>query len=194
MTGPTHFALGLAGALAYRALTGQTPVGWAWAALLAGSLAPDLDGGGVIARPGAVAGKLIPGWLRKLIDFFTVTLSMRIKSLVGHRGLLHWPLLAGVMLYVGHNAGYPLLFFLGVGWLAHLAGDILTKEGVPLLAPLSTRKISLTPFKTGGFFEGLISVGLWGYVGYTALGIFFPEAQTWLVDQLGGLWKFSYRF
>ena len=43
-----------------------------------------------------------------------------------------------------------------VGVAAHLLGDILTREGVPLLWPVSTRRFRLASLSTGGGAERLL--------------------------------------
>lgn len=185
MTGPTHIAIALAGVLAYRAYGGDAPAGWEWAALVVGSLAPDIDGGGALARPGSLLGRLLPHWLAHLIDSVTLTLSGFIKRTLGHRGVLHYPALGLLLAYLGHNWGWPLLFWLGIGCLAHLVGDVLTHDGIPLAGPILRRKISLLPFVyTGGPVEWLISVGLWAYISYSGLIYLWPDAGVWIGEKV----------
>ena len=51
---------------------------------------------------------------------------------------------AGVGILVAlHPVGVILVPAVAGGWLIHLAGDVVTGSGVPLLLPLSTRRISL---------------------------------------------------
>lgn len=42
-----------------------------------------------------------------------------------------------------HPVGIALALAVGGGWLTHLAGDVVTGTGVPMLLPLSAHKISL---------------------------------------------------
>lgn len=44
----------------------------------------------------------------------------------------------------------------GIGYLAHLAGDILTLSGVPLLLPFSRHDYKLRLFRTGSLVETLL--------------------------------------
>lgn len=43
-----------------------------------------------------------------------------------------------------------------VGCAAHLVGDMLTREGVPLLWPVSTRRCRIASLSTGGTIEQLL--------------------------------------
>ena len=47
-----------------------------------------------------------------------------------------------------------------IGVLAHLAGDLLTVGGIPLLAPLVADRVSLCLFRTGGIVEPVVTAGL----------------------------------
>lgn len=40
-----------------------------------------------------------------------------------------------------------------VGWAAHIAGDLITRGGVPILKPFSSRRYALTGLRTGGTWE-----------------------------------------
>lgn len=51
-----------------------------------------------------------------------------------------------------------LFFFLMVGILSHILFDLLTINGVRLLAPFSNKVFSLIPLHTGGFLEGVLRV------------------------------------
>lgn len=54
------------------------------------------------------------------------------------------------------------------GMLIHVVGDILTKQPVPLLWPLSKAKTSLGLFKAGGWFERwIVTPALLGGIGWT---------------------------
>ena len=43
-----------------------------------------------------------------------------------------------------------------VGVAAHLLGDMLTREGVPLLWPVATRRFRIASLSTGGTVEQLL--------------------------------------
>jgi len=136
----------------------------AWAALIVGSLAPDLDGGGLIARPSKWLPDLVPGWVDRALDRFGLAISRFIQTLLGHRGGLHWPLWGLAMAYAGQQLTWPWLFWLGIGVLLHLLGDMLTVQGIPLLGPISQRKVSIFPMRTGGRLEAAVGAAVWAVV------------------------------
>lgn len=150
----THLAMGLgAGYL----IVGPDPLLLAAAGV--GSLIPDLD------HPNSFIGCKVP-------------VAPRVTRMVlGHRGALHSILAAiavGVIVSILHVAvlgipeyvtglGQYLNFILGkrlalavvTGYLAHLAGDLFTRSGLPLLWPLPIRfRVPLV--KTGSFIERLL--------------------------------------
>ncbi|RDY24774.1 metal-dependent hydrolase [Romboutsia maritimum] len=52
-----------------------------------------------------------------------------------------------------------LSFFGTVGYASHIfLGDLFTKQGVPLLYPLSNKKLSLCSFRVGSFFSNLLEI------------------------------------
>jgi hypothetical protein len=82
------------------------------------------------------------------------------------------------------NAGFPefpltiLPGALAVGMLVHLAGDIVTKQGCPILWPFSKKRVAVKLFTTGKGFEkvvvtGLVIVGT-SYSGYVWIIGMFP--------------------
>ena len=54
MTAPTHIVTGLATVVVVGRVTGVTPDAVSLMAIVFGSLAPDIDGKGVITRPGTI--------------------------------------------------------------------------------------------------------------------------------------------
>jgi membrane-bound metal-dependent hydrolase YbcI (DUF457 family) len=111
-----------------------------------------------------VTGELLTGLVQALATV--------IRELTGHRGATHW-LLAALLValpafaFLGRHAG----IYLGAGYLSHLALDMLTRSGVPLLGPFSKRRLHLLPaplrVRTGGpldhfiqFISGLAYVAL----------------------------------
>ncbi|MGL4450264.1 MAG: metal-dependent hydrolase [Sarcina sp.] len=52
---------------------------------------------------------------------------------------------------------YIDIYIIGVisGYISHIFLDLFTKEGVPLLRPITKYRFSLLPFKTGSFIEGI---------------------------------------
>lgn len=63
--------------------------------------------------------------------------------------------------YVATHATYVLPVAIAVGMLVHIAGDMLTKGGCPLLWPFSKRRFSLPLFRTNSPVEVLF---LWVFI------------------------------
>jgi membrane-bound metal-dependent hydrolase YbcI (DUF457 family) len=56
--------------------------------------------------------------------------------------------------------GWWLPLAVTLGWMAHIAGDLLTEHGVGLFWPYSRRRIRLATINTGGGVETLVYMGL----------------------------------
>lgn len=169
MQGKNHVALALAVPLAGAALTGgPLPASAAaWAGLLIGALAPDIDGGGSVAYWGNFLPRPItPGPIRALLNGVGTTVSGVVRSIFGHRNTLHWPLIGVALAGLGWYVSLDWLLWFGAGYVLHILGDALTKSGVPLLGPLWTGDISFSPMKTGGPAEAVLGIGLWAFVSY----------------------------
>jgi len=164
MRGRTHIALALvAGQLIY------PPVdSWGWLALVIGSVAPDLDsGGGIISRPSAWLPRFMPG--RRLLDAPSRVVSRATRAIAGHRGPLHYPVVA-IGLWVGAVIlRWPWLPWLAFGYAVHILADGLTKAGIPWLGPLSRKHWGLLPkrmrLRTGGAVECVIELLAWSWLG-----------------------------
>jgi inner membrane protein len=169
MKGRTHLIAGAGTGLSLLILSIDEPtIGIAAGALsILGSIAPDIDN-----RKSIIGNKM------KITS--TVT-----NKIFGHRGITHTPALLLAMFLIGVVAlvmtdswkYFPVLCGFAVGYASHLFLDMLTKGGIPLLFPFSRKRINLTPFKTGGFFEiflgiavALLSVG----IALTILFLKFP--------------------
>ena len=92
-----------------------------------------------------------------------------INWLVKHRGILHslliLPVIALLLSYFNYSfISIPLI----IGYIAHLIGDIVTKEGLMLLYPLSDFRINGF-IKVGGLLEKLIFIALLILSGYLLL-------------------------
>ncbi len=123
------------------------PVATAMAVL--GSLAPDID-----HPKSALGSRLKP-------------ISIPISVVFGHRGITHSLLAVGacgwVLLESGVYARLTAPFL--VGYIMHLAGDLLSPAGLPLLYPLKRkRNFALPIIKTGGFSEQIVVVLLCGWL------------------------------
>ncbi|MGL4991711.1 MAG: metal-dependent hydrolase [Sarcina sp.] len=60
---------------------------------------------------------------------------------------------------------YIYIYALGItlGYISHIILDLFTKEGVPLLQPISKHRFNIFPFKTGSFIEKIsqfINIGI----------------------------------
>ena len=136
----------------------------------AGALFPDLDAGrALITKPS----HWLPFGIGKkisshVIDGAAGLVGKVTRKVLGHRGVLHYPLfyvaLVGIM-FIAHRAGYVIntelctVFFTGVA--SHLSLDWLTTRSIPLLAPLSKKIIALPlRVKTGGALETVIGLML----------------------------------
>jgi membrane-bound metal-dependent hydrolase YbcI (DUF457 family) len=162
MRGSNHLALALAGALTVSSPGSDYT---SWAAFLLGSLAPDIDGHGYISHPGAFMPRLVPHFIRDLADAIGHAVSDLVSGVFGHRGAFHYPVWYVLMIIAGQRWGVVWLAWLGVGCLVHLAGDLITKSGIPLFGPIWRRDIALPPYvKTGGAGEALIGVAIWGVI------------------------------
>jgi membrane-bound metal-dependent hydrolase YbcI (DUF457 family) len=76
-----------------------------------------------------------------------------------------------------------ILILLVIGYVAHIIGDFVTIEGVPLFYPIK-KKFGLKLFRTGSWVESLIGVGLFAlniYLIYQSVLVFkIDSAAYWL--------------
>lgn len=149
MMGHTHWVIGAASWLGILALAPETfshsPAvlfgGTAIAAVIA--LAPDIDTKGSMAS--------------KALGPVTGALSWLIRSLFGgHRKITHsilgWVLIVAGAFALSKFAHFPLWVeaALAAGWASHILSDMLTREGCPLLWPLSESKMGIHAVESGG--------------------------------------------
>ena len=174
MMGRTHVILGLAAAywldqafpylqppVALQPLprVGLLAVGVGAAAL--GSLLPDIDHGqsSIAYQTGTAEGQ---GCLTDGV------FGLVRRALGGHRALTHsvW---AGLVLastaivclvWPGRGVWSGIVAAFVIGYLAHILGDLLTREGVKFLYPLSGREWGLGLIKTGHLLEPLLALGV----------------------------------
>jgi inner membrane protein len=164
MTGQTHLGVGLLVGVLAPALGFAGPDGpISWAALAVGSLAPDLDGGGLVTKPSAWLPSMVP--VPPIVDRTGRAAGRLVSRTLGHRGLLHYPVVVVLMGVLAASLSSPGLAWLTVGYASHLLVDSLTKGGIPLFGPLSKRRMGLLPralrVKTGGGVEATILAVVW---------------------------------
>ncbi|WP_342632715.1 metal-dependent hydrolase [Marinobacter alkaliphilus] len=140
------------------------PTPAAFLAVVVGSLLPDID------HP--------KSWLGRRLLFISAPLSL----IVGHRGITHSLLAATALLFAlfwwGALGGY-VVASLCIGYLGHLAGDFLTKGGIPVFWPLK-RRFSLPLFGTGGLTEFLFVVMAVGVAAAIQKEYWVNEVSAWL--------------
>lgn len=143
----------------------------AWTALAVGALAPDLDGGGLVTKPSAWIPDVIP--VPAFVDRAGRAFGRLVFKIFGHRGMLHYPVVAVVLGVLAVALHIPWLAWLAVGYASHLLADSVTKMGIPILGPLSSERYGLGPrslrVSTGGQIETLILTVAW--VGFLGLGL-----------------------
>ncbi len=140
MMAGSHVALGAAAWLVAAPALGQpalTPAAFALA--IAGSLAPDLD------HP--------KSWLGRRIR----PLSAALSKIFGHRGVTHSAMAVAGCAWLLLRSGLPAWAIAPfvVGYLSHLAADLLTPAGLRLAWPLRGTW-SLPLCRTGSPFEPLV--------------------------------------
>lgn len=142
---------------------------------------------------GSVLGSLMPD-----IDHRQSFIGKRLKPVsylasltAGHRGATHSPfiimliaaLLSLLARYLTNDIQQTFLLVLitgfTVGALSHVFLDSLTKGGVPLFYPFSSKHYRFANLKTGSMGEKLVSILMIGFlIGitiYESKGIFFPS-------------------
>ena len=157
MMGKAHIAFGSGAWLAACSLIGHQPGALEMAAVVLGSLMPDAD------HPKSKIGRFLPG----VSHFFYYVAG-------GHRGITHSALLCIPMLMVAYSfwgihlgvsqglfswhssasdpystfEGYAAVVILAFtfGYLSHLVGDVITKQGLRFFWPLPFL-IRVTPFR-----------------------------------------------
>lgn len=125
-----------------------------------GALAPDID------HPRSALGRLLR------------PVSTVVSFVFGHRGVTHSALavLACAWLLTAYGAQNSLLLPFLVGYVSHLAGDLLTPAGLPLLWPLKRRRtFSFPVMKTGGFSEQVVATVLGSFLIAGVLGGGWPR-------------------
>ena len=111
-----------------------------------------------------------PGSYGPDIDHQATALGRKHKFLskhLKHRGSTHTLVVPAALLGLMYLCYYfnlqfvpDLIFGYFVGWTVHIIADMFNTTGVPILWPIVKGKISLGPFVTGTWHEGLFIV-LW---------------------------------
>jgi inner membrane protein len=142
---------------------------WAWAAPHLGL--PALD---PVALALTIGGALLPdidhpkSWVGRRARL----ISHPLAALIGHRGFTH-SILAVItcgLLLRWRGLGRAVVDPLVVGYLSHLAADLLTSSGLRLAWPLR-RRFAIPLCKTGSPGELVIVMSLVAWVGATVLGM-----------------------
>jgi inner membrane protein len=139
MNGKTHLLTGLAAGFLLSQSVKPADAGMVIAVTSVAALLPDID------HPQSLISSFIPGGF--ILSAFTGN----------HRGVTHSALAGfvagGLAFLVSDN---PMIGLgVGVGWLIHLVGDMLTPSGVPLLLPFRWR-LRLLPRPVLGIISPLI--------------------------------------
>ncbi len=119
-----------------------------------GSLMPDIDADGLIAKPGKLLGVKAKN-LREFFNLMGHLVSKVIQSFTKHRGFFHWPIIGMILTLLGYFIDSTFLFYFGIGYFIHCILDMFNGEGVPVFAPLSLKKRSIADIKYGGIGETL---------------------------------------
>ena len=152
---PTHILTGLASIVIVGRVGGPTPDAVDLAAFMVGSLAPDVDGQGVITKPGTILRRFLGRELANVLDAIGQLISCPIRFIFGHPRF--HPLTAHCLsiLAIGAYLNWPWLMWFGGGYTSHLLGDALTAGGIPIWSPVSSKRVSLSRMKTGSRTEAV---------------------------------------
>lgn len=180
MTGKTHMAAGLlAGQLLAIYAGGYPTISAEYGAIVGvaalGSLLPDID-----HRKSKISQSNIA----------TKTASVAVNMAFKHRGLTHTPFfillayigLTGLILLSGIGPFYMLLNkAFALGMISHIFLDMLNKEGIMPIYPISKKRFSLAPLHTGGIVDILLTVVL------TLANIVILMPTEYIRNYLGGV-------
>ena len=152
---------------------------------------PFAIGVGWLTTLGCVAGGK---WAVIGILFFTMGLALRgvFHTWAAHLGWIPITIVSGAAaygtyLYLPADRGYPLIgFAVGLGCVVHLLGDVITREGVPILWPIPTghrmwRMIGVPnaiAVKVGGRMEHVLRGAFVLIAIAAALGLAAPTVLT----------------
>lgn len=140
MKGTTHMLIGVAAFSSFSTHADIEPgafiAGLALAAL--GSVLPDID------HPQSFISRRLP---------------LPLWLVIPHRGITHS--LLAVLIWIPLSMVHWSLGIIGLGYVLHIAADLVTKNGTSLYAPFSRVRVGLLPrwlaIRTGGLSEGIIA-------------------------------------
>ena len=140
MMAHSHVLFGLSCWWGYCLATGQDASTATTALAGLGALLPDID------HPQSAVGRRLS------------FISEPVAKVFGHRGITHSILAVAIIVFTLRQwSDYEegVIVPLCIGYLSHLAGDMLTPSGVPLLWPVR-RTFSLNVFRTGSPIETIL--------------------------------------
>lgn len=157
MLAGSHVAIGAAAWMVAAPHLGLSPVSPTGLAVAAGSaLLPDVD------HPKSWVGRRVR------------PLSTMLAQWLGHRGVTHslFAVIACTWLLASHGLPHLVCAAVTIGYLSHLAADLLTPAGLRLAWPLGAT-FSLPVCRTGSWVEpvivlGIVGSALWSTVGHHA--------------------------
>jgi inner membrane protein len=160
----THIVSSVAAGLAVTHFTQVEPTIGLFTGVLLGCLLPDID------EPNSYIGAKTSV---KIINK-NLGISSLVKLIFGHRGFTH-SLFATLLVFIPYllvqtqiigivddsfmqNLLGSILFGVGLGYLFHILGDMLSKSGVPLFMPLTNKRIKVPLYVTGKISEKIVYV------------------------------------
>ncbi len=171
MTGPTHALFATATGIALIRTRYFELDAISFLILIIGSLAPDIDSeSGSITKPGKILQGILPRPFVLTLDHLGTLLSSMARSISGHRGLFHTPVVAFGLMGVAWYLRSPRFEWFAIGYMTHIFADACTKMGVPLLWPFVKKEISFSPIATGSLHERLLAICLILFVVFAGWG------------------------
>lgn len=139
-----------------------------------GSIMPDIDHrGSFIGRRMKLTALTfsIAGGASKGVNRLLGNSNKNGGTIISHRGITHTPILTiaivSALLFISNllpGISSSLFSYMSIGFglgiLSHILLDSITKGGVPLLYPFTSKKFSFLPLKTGGMLENFVRLGM----------------------------------
>ena len=153
MTAATHVVVALASISIYESYFGGNASLLSLPVIVLGSLAPDIDNSGAIVRWRRWIKPFVGNLLADAIERALLGVSEVVRSIFGHRGFLHTPVFCSLLFAAGAVTGWEWVTHFAWGYATHLAADMCTVAGIPLLGPFRRERVSLLPIRTGSAGE-----------------------------------------